>query len=144
MYAVPPGSTRSSAVGTCVCVPTMAVTRPSKYQPNAIFSDVASACISTKMILALISLKSRSATRKGSSLDVMNTRPCRLNHCIGDVFLSSLIDSPARQVRGVVCRAKDSASHAVLIAIGHLEIIDDFAFVPNVIAGGDYVDAYLE
>src|SRR5438128_3071562 len=70
--------------------------------------------------------------------------PLQINHCIGDVFLSSLIDSPARQVRGVVCRAKDSASHAVLIAIGHLEIIDDFAFVPNVIAGGDYVDAYLE
>src|SRR5205823_9289166 len=67
MYAVPPGSTRSSAVGTWVCVPTTAVTRPSKYQPNAIFSDVASACISTKMILALISFKSWSATRKGSS-----------------------------------------------------------------------------
>ena len=38
MYAVPPGSTRASAVGTWVCVPTTAVTRPSRYQPSATFS----------------------------------------------------------------------------------------------------------
>src|SRR3954465_8766419 len=38
MYAVPPGRTRASAVGTCVCVPTTAVTRPSRYQPIATLS----------------------------------------------------------------------------------------------------------
>ncbi|MGQ0420578.1 YmdB family metallophosphoesterase, partial [Bacillus sp. HC-Mk] len=35
MYAVPLGKIRLSAVGTCVCVPTTAVARPSTYQPSA-------------------------------------------------------------------------------------------------------------
>jgi len=35
--AVPFGNTRASAVGTCVCVPSTAVTRPSRCQPSAIF-----------------------------------------------------------------------------------------------------------
>ena len=47
MYAVPPGRTRASAVGTWVWVPTTAVTRPSRCQPIATFSLVASACMST-------------------------------------------------------------------------------------------------
>ncbi len=42
MYAVPPGSTRASAVGTWVWVPTTALTRPSRYQPMAFFSEVIS------------------------------------------------------------------------------------------------------
>ena len=42
-YAVPFGRMRSSAVCTCVCVPTTAVTLPSRCQPIAIFSEVASA-----------------------------------------------------------------------------------------------------
>ena len=41
-YAVPFGRIRSSAVCTCVCVPKTAVTRPSRCQPIATFSDVAS------------------------------------------------------------------------------------------------------
>ena len=41
--AVPPGSTCSSAVATCVCVPITADTRPSRYHPMAIFSLVVSA-----------------------------------------------------------------------------------------------------
>ena len=43
MYAVPPGSTRPSAVGTWVWVPTHALTRPSRCQPIATFSLVSSA-----------------------------------------------------------------------------------------------------
>src|SRR5262249_16565310 len=42
-YAVPLGRMRSSAVCTCVCVPMTAVTLPSRCQPIATFSDVASA-----------------------------------------------------------------------------------------------------
>ena len=45
--AVPPGSTRASAVWTCVCVPITAVTRPSSQCASATFSLVASACTST-------------------------------------------------------------------------------------------------
>ena len=36
-----------SAVGTCVCVPTTRLARPSHQCPSAIFSEVASACTST-------------------------------------------------------------------------------------------------
>ena len=71
MYAVPPGSTRASAVGTCVCVPTTAVTRPSRCQPIATFSEVASACMSTRMWSA--SASSPSAT----SISVNAERPAR-------------------------------------------------------------------
>src|SRR5918998_2454299 len=52
-YAVPPGSTRASAVGMCVCVPTQAKTRPSTCQPIATFSLVASACMSRSTASAL-------------------------------------------------------------------------------------------
>jgi len=48
---VPSGNTRSSAVGICVCVPTTADTRPSRYQPIATFSLVASACSQTITVL---------------------------------------------------------------------------------------------
>src|SRR5215213_6334844 len=60
MYAVPPGSTRASAVGTCVWVPTTAVTRPSRCQPIATFSLVASAWKSTRT-WSTLSRSSRSA-----------------------------------------------------------------------------------
>src|SRR2546427_1137102 len=63
--------------------------------------------------------------------------PLEIDDCIGNVSLSSLVNSPARHVRRIICRTQDSARHAVLIAIGHLEVINDFALVPNVIAGGD-------
>ena len=42
-YAVPPGKICSSAVCTCVCVPTTPLTRPSSIRAKAIFSEVASA-----------------------------------------------------------------------------------------------------
>src|SRR2546429_5330842 len=42
-----PGWTRASAVCTCVCVPTTAVTRPSSQRASATFSLVASAWTST-------------------------------------------------------------------------------------------------
>jgi len=45
--AVPPGRMRASAVWTCVCVPSTAVTRPSSQAARATFSLVASACTST-------------------------------------------------------------------------------------------------
>ena len=67
-YAVPPGRIVSSAVCTCVCVPTTAETRPSRYQPMACFSDVASPCMSTRMTLTSPArASSSSATRKGES-----------------------------------------------------------------------------
>src|SRR5580658_851100 len=49
-YAVPPGKICSSAVCTWVWVPTTAETWPSNMRARAIFSEVASACMSTKMM----------------------------------------------------------------------------------------------
>jgi hypothetical protein len=79
-YAVPFGSTRSSAVCTCVCVPTTAVTVPSRCQPIATFSEVASAWKSTKMIRVRSRSRSisRLTTTKGSSMLSMKTRPITL------------------------------------------------------------------
>src|ERR1051325_7825720 len=47
MSAVPPGRILPSAACTCVCVPKTTEARPSRNQPMAIFSEVASACMST-------------------------------------------------------------------------------------------------
>ena len=49
-YAVPLGRIRSSPVTTCVCVPTTALTRPSRCSPSAFFSDVSSQWKSTSRI----------------------------------------------------------------------------------------------
>src|ERR1043166_1789909 len=77
--AVPLGRMRSSAVCTCVCVPTRADTRPSRCQPSATFSAVVSAWKSTKMTLACLPSVSStaSAVRNGQSASFMNTRPSR-------------------------------------------------------------------
>ena len=79
MYAVPPGSTRASAVGTCVWVPTQAVTRPSRCQPIATFSLVASACMSTSTASARprSSARTASASAKGERTAWRNTSPDR-------------------------------------------------------------------
>ena len=69
----------SSAVATWVWVPMTAETRPSRYQPIAIFSEVASACMSTKITFTSPArASSSSATRNGeSALAGMKTCPCR-------------------------------------------------------------------
>ena len=59
---MPAGSTLASAVGTCVWVPTTAVTRPSRCQPIATFSEVASACMSTSTWSASLSSPSATST----------------------------------------------------------------------------------
>src|SRR5207245_10954890 len=68
--------------------------------------------------------------------------PLEIDDCIGNVSLSSLVNSPARHVRRIICRTQHSASHAVLIAIAHLELIDDFAFVSYAIVGAWFVVVY--
>ncbi len=77
--AVPFGRMRWSAVGTCVCVPTTAETRPSRYHAIAVFSLVASPCMSTTTGVPGSTVASRrSATRNGSSISYMKVRPIRL------------------------------------------------------------------
>ena len=84
-HAVPFGRIRSSAVCTCVWVPSTAVARPSRCHPMAIFSDVASAWKSTMTmrVFARSASISRTATANGSSSGVMNTRPMTFTTPIG-------------------------------------------------------------
>src|SRR3989304_1143631 len=68
---------RASAVGTCVWLPNTAATRPSRYQPMACFSLVASACMSTTTGPSA-PFSMASAVRNGQSMASMKVRPCRL------------------------------------------------------------------
>ena len=81
MYAVPFGRTRASAVGTWVWVPTTALTRPSRYQPIAFFSEVISQWKSRIRIGGSGSAapsSSSSSLMNGESSWFMNTRPIAL------------------------------------------------------------------
>ncbi|OQB30047.1 MAG: hypothetical protein BWY09_03019 [Candidatus Hydrogenedentes bacterium ADurb.Bin179] len=78
--AVPCANRRSSAVCTWVCVPTTAVHLPSKYHAMAAFSEVASACMSTRMVRTELGSdsSSRSTAAKGQSAGSIKTLPIRL------------------------------------------------------------------
>ena len=137
MYAVPPGRTRSSAVCTWRCVPTTALTRPSRYQPSAIFSEVASACMSTTTtgVSRRSSATTSSALRNGQSIGCMNTRPIRLS--------TPTRYGPALTVMkpdpGVPGREVRRTQEEILLA----DVRDDLFLVPDVIAGGQHVDPAL-
>ena len=81
MKPLPFGRMRSSAVGMCVWVPKTHETLPSRNQPIATFSLVASACMSTMMTGVTIFRRatSRSAARNGQSSGSMKTRPMTLS-----------------------------------------------------------------
>ena len=81
------GKTRSSAVGTCVCVPTTAVTRPSRYQPIEIFSEVASAWKSTKITLASICFKKLVGSPKRIVIRSHKHTSLQVNHRVRDFAL---------------------------------------------------------
>src|SRR5512141_3056635 len=69
MQPVPPGRTEASEVCTCVCVPAIAETLPSRYRASARFSEVASAWKSTTTQAASrrIPGSAASAQRNGQS-----------------------------------------------------------------------------
>ena len=93
MKAVCPRSTATSAVATCVCVPSTAVTRPARCQPSACFSDVASAWISTRApsYWPVSFFSSASAHRKGhSAFSPMKVRPSTVNTSRRNPFFSTM------------------------------------------------------
>ena len=79
MKPVPPARMRSSAVWTCVCVPTTTDARPSTCHPSATFSAVVSAwkSMNTTFVWARSAASASSAVRNGHSASFMNTRPSR-------------------------------------------------------------------
>jgi len=80
MWAVPPGRTRASAVGTWVWVPSTAATRPSSCHPIATFSLVSSAWKSTTIASAPPKSESSSSSiaEKGERSTCMYIWPLRL------------------------------------------------------------------
>ena len=67
-----------------------------------------------------------------------------IDHGVGDAVLLALVNSPARQARRKIGRPQQSTRRTVRVAVGHLEIFDDLALVPDVVAGGHHVDAEIE
>ena len=94
--AVPPGKICSSAVCTCVWVPTTALTRPSRKRPIAIFSDVVSAWMSTKMMEVSFPnfFTASLAAKKGFSIGFMNVCPCKFRTPTGGRLSFCLTTNP--------------------------------------------------
>ena len=123
----------------CVCVPTTAETRPSRYQPIATFSEVASPCMSTKMTLMCLGIfaSSASATRNGSSVGGMNTRPCRFRTAASSPDRVFKMARPRPGLSGgIIGRPQDPRIFG--------KVRHDLFLVPDVIAGGEHIDAPIE
>ena len=136
---MPFGSSRSSAVWTCVCVPTTAVTRPSRCHPIAIFSDVASAWKSTKMIRA----RSRSAFDLLLDHDerVVDVEHEHATHHVDDAHRCAA--ARAREVAAFAGRPGRVVRRPQQPRLG-ADVIERFLLVPDVIARRHHLDAPVE
>ena len=65
----------------------------------------------------------------------------QIDHSVGDVIFAPFVHAPSRQVWRIVRWTQQASRHAVLVPVCHLEIVDDFSLVPDVIARDDYVNA---
>src|SRR5579862_2234013 len=81
---------------------------------------------------------------KGIVVGGHENAPLKIDHGVRNALFRALIHTPTRHVRGVVRRTQQAAGRAVLVAVGTLKIIDDLALVPDVVAGGDDIDAQFE
>src|SRR5208282_441741 len=68
----------------------------------------------------------------------------QVDHSIRSFSLLSLVEAPAGHVGWIVGRAQNPACRSVAVAFDHLKVVDDFALVPDVVAGGDDVDIQLK
>ena len=68
----------------------------------------------------------------------------QIDDCIMEIAFNALVPTPTRKFCRVVGRPQQSPCRTVRVAIRHLEVIDDLALVPNVIAGSEHVDAEVE
>ena len=141
MKAVPPGSTRRSAVGTWVWVPTTRLARPSQKKPIACFSLVASPWKSTMMASAPLAQR----TSRELALD----RGKRIVERIHEDAAHGVDDENARAVLGLDHR------HAAARRSGRIvdrpdqfrRALDEHQrlfLIPGVIAERDRVGAGIE
>ena len=68
----------------------------------------------------------------------------KINHGVGNAILLAFVHAPARKIRSVIRRPQQAAGGAVRIAVGRLKVVDDLALVPDVVAGGDDINAEIE
>src|ERR1039458_4260753 len=69
----------------------------------------------------------------------------KVDDAIGDAAArAALVPAEARGTHWIVCRPQDAARQGRLISVGGVQVLDDLALVPDVVAGGDDVDAELE
>ena len=104
--AVPPASTRASFVCTCVCVPSTAVTRPSRKYASATFSLVASAWKST--ITTGVSRRASSTSRSAAANGLSNGRSVSSPSRLITATPSWTREAAARRGGGHVGRAQDA------------------------------------
>ena len=134
--AVPPGWIRASAVWTCVCVPSTAVTRPSSQCASATFSLVASAWTSTTIASACAraSSTSPSITSNMSVDGERKSEPMTLITATFDPSAASATASPRAGRRGGEVRGPDDP-------LGAGEVRVDLLPPPGVVAERDHVRA---
>src|SRR3954447_17227996 len=70
--------------------------------------------------------------------------PLKIDYGVGNFALHALIHSRSRHIRRVVRRPQNASRGAVAVAFYHLEVIDDLAFVPDVVACGNDIDIKFE
>src|ERR1039458_1236800 len=62
----------------------------------------------------------------------------------GESPQATLVPTKARGPCRIICRAQDATGQGHLISVGGVQVIDNLALVPNVIAGGDDINAEFE
>ncbi len=130
--AVPPGKICSSAVCVCVCVPTTALTWPSRNRPMAIFSLVVSAWTSTKITGVSSRNRATSAsTARNGIFQARRREGAALHVDHGDFALRRFQHDRPRAGRAgrVVERAQQSRLR--------VDVAEDFLLIPDVVAAGD-------
>src|SRR5207249_7313950 len=80
---------------------------------------------------------------KGIIIGGHKNPPLKVDDGIGYIVFAAFINAPARHASRIICRAQEPACEA-FIAVGTLEVVDDLALVPDVIAGGEHIDSQLE
>src|SRR5579862_7740494 len=66
--------------------------------------------------------------------------PLQVDHCIWNLSFYSFVNARAGHVRGIIRRTQHAARRAVPVAFDQLKVVNDFALVPDVVPGGDYVN----
>ena len=88
--------------------------------------------------------RSWSAVRKGIVVRGHEHTSLQVDHSVGNFSFKSLIHARPRHVRRIIRRSQHAPCRSVPVALNHLKVIDDFALIPDVIAGCDHVDVQLE